>query len=548
MTGPDYIKRYQALESKRADWDSFWEDLGRYVQPRKSEINTVTAYGPDSSSTSFLFDSTAAQSNMTLAMGQMSLVSPSDEAWFELKPPRALENDSDAIKYFREISTVLREKFAESNFYEEVHEMYLMRGGFGTASIFSSNDEDGGLYFRSHDIGTYVICEDAKGRVDTFGRRYPLTATQAVGEFGFDRLPEKIQKAANDPKKCDDPYEFVHFVQKRKNINPGASASERMPWESVHIAYDDKTIVRESGYESFPYHVTRYLRWSDKTTDPYGWCPGWVALPDIRQVNLLQKWMDVLAEVSAFPRTIAPASLEGEIDLRGAGVTYYDPVVDRAKPEEWATGGRYDVGKDRIQIRQAAIEEAYHVDLFKMFAKLDKQAQMSVREVVERSSEKLIQFSPTFHRMVSELFNPMIRRVTQLQYEVGAFRHVEVPESIKIYTEDGVTIFDPAIVYTSKIALALKSLENSSAMQTMEAVMPLSQVDPSILDALDLQKMVSGFARNTGLPEDWLRTEGEVKAIQDRRQELMEAQQEAEIQQAQAQAQAQAQPEGPPQR
>ena len=358
MTGPDYIKRYQALESKRADWDSFWEDLGRYVQPRKSEINTVTSYGPDSSSTAFLYDSTAAQSNMTLAMGQMSLVSPSDETWFELKPPRSLEEDDDAISYFREVSTVLREKIAESNFYEEIHEMYLMRGGFGTASLFSANDVDGSLYFRSHDIGTYVICEDAKGRVDTFGRRYPLTASQAVGEFGFERLPEKIQNAANDPKKCDDPYEFIHFVQKRKEIRPGASANERMPWESVHIAYDDKTIVRESGYESFPYHVTRYLRWSDKTTDPYGWCPGWIALPDIRQVNLLQKWMDVLAEVSAFPRTIAPASLEGEIDLRGAGVTYYDPVVDRAKPEEWATGGRYDVGKDRIEVRQAAIEEA----------------------------------------------------------------------------------------------------------------------------------------------------------------------------------------------
>src|SRR6185436_2076880 len=93
------------------------------------------------------------------------------------------------------------------------------------------------------------------------------------------------------------------------------------------------------------------------------------------------------------------------------GVTYFSRDLAGANlmPREWMTAGRYDVGLDRIKERQRAIEDAFHVPLFQMFAQLEKQ--MTAREVAERSSEKLIQFSPTFSRLTSELFNPLLERI-----------------------------------------------------------------------------------------------------------------------------------------
>ena len=107
-------------------------------------------------------------------------------------------------------------------------------------------------------------------------------------------------------------------------------------------------------------------------------------LPEARQVNFLQKMMDALAEKMAFPPVLAPEELEGEIDPNAHGVTYFsrDLASGGSLPKEWMTQGRYDVGLQRIQERQKAINEAFHTDLFQMFAQIQKQ--MTAREVAER--------------------------------------------------------------------------------------------------------------------------------------------------------------------
>lgn len=534
MNGQQAVKRYETLETQRATWDGFWQTLADYVQTRKSEINTKT-YGPDVSKPSFLYDSTATRANMTLAQGQMSLISPLDEIWFEFRPPFEIAEDEEAISYYRSMSDILREELAQSNFYSEIHEMYLQRSGFGTSAIMSSTHE-GKLFFKSYDIGTYVICEDNKGFVDTFARKYPLTARQAALEFGIENLPKKIREAAGNPGRCEDSFEFINFIKPRDEFDSTKSAAETMPVESVHVAVEGKHLVKSSGFESFPVHVSRYLRWSDENTDPYGWCPGWTALPDIRQINLLSLYMDVLAESAAYPRVIAPASLEGEVDLRALGITYFDPLTDRTPPQEWATSGRYDIGMDRLDKRQKAIEEAYHVDLFKMFGTLEKQAQMSVREVVERSSEKLIQFSPTFSRLTGEVFSPLLLRAAQLIAAGGGFSHLTTPQSVRNLQGE---VFDPKVRYTSRIALAIQSLQNNALLQTLEALVPAAQIDPGAFDVINFETAGRGFARNTGVPENWLRTQFEVEEIQQQRQQLAQQQQEAEIAAEQAKAQQQ---------
>src|SRR5690606_39153718 len=98
--------------------------------------------------------------------------------------------------------------------------------------------------------------------------------------------------------------------------------------------------------------------------------------------------------------------MEGSITLKASGITYYNSAMPEAVPKEWATSGQYDIGKDRAEVRRKAIDESYHVDLFQMFAQIDKQ--MTARETAERAAEKLIQFSPTFSRMTTEIFNPML--------------------------------------------------------------------------------------------------------------------------------------------
>jgi hypothetical protein len=219
--------------------------------------------------------------------------------------------------------------------------------------------------------------------------------------------------------------------------------------------------------------------------------------------------------------------------VRAHGVTYFNGGVAGREPKEWLTGGRYDIGMDREARKTDAINRAYHVDLFRMFAQLDKQ--MTAREVAERASEKLVQFSPTATRMTTEFFNPLLQRVWALAVRSGMLP----PPPEDIMEQDGEGNFflpEPNVTFTSRIALAIKGLENVAFTRTFEMIMPVIQVAPETVDNLNFDEITRDLSRNNGLPSHWLRDLPAVEEMraaraeqQARAQQLEEARIQAEI-------------------
>jgi len=524
------VQRASEMSSERRTWDTFWQEIGEYVMPRKDEIITKQDV-PSTVKQDILFDSTAVRANMILANGQLSWMTPMESPWFSFEPPYQFK-DSDACKqYFRECSERTAVELARSNFYSEIHELYLDRGAFGTAVIFVEPGKRGPLTFQKFDVGSFSISEDEEGLVDTLCREFQMTLRQAVLKFGVENLSDAKQRAfaTNDTKLLSQKSWFIHMIEPRseQDRQKGKKDGKNKPVSSVYVEKDTKHVVRESGFDEQPFFATRYLKWI--STVAYGWCPSWIALPEARQLNFLEKQMDALAEISAFPRILIPDTHEGEIDTRASGVTYYDGNNPSAIPREWATGGRYDVGKDRAEIKRTAINNAFHVDLFSMFSQVSKQ--MTAREVQERSAEKLIQFSPTFARMTTELFNPMLRRVFGLLVRVPGIFPVPPPELVQAGF-----LPEPQLSYSSRIALAIKALENNSFSRSMEMTMPLLQIRPDILDNYDLDEITRDGARNDGLPARWLVEEQ--KRDEMRKARAQQAAQQAQAQQAQMMADA----------
>ena len=305
-----------------------------------------------------------------------------------------------------------------------------------------------------------------------------------------------------------------------------------LPIASIYVEKDKRLVVRVSGYTEQPFFATRYLKWYAEHA--YGWSPSWVALPDARQLNFLQKQLDALAELAAFPRFLVPDTHEGEVDYRASGVTYFDAANPNGIPREWATTGRYDIGKDRVTEKQTSINKAFHVDLFQMFANLDR-PQMTAREVAERSSEKLIQFSPTFSRLTTELFTPLLRRIFGILTRAG--KMPPPPKEIIQQAPTGEAFLpEPEIVYSSKIALAIKVLENASLMNMFELWMPISEGKPEVLDNVNWDETFRDSVRNAGLPARWLIEAKQVEEIRAQRAEQMAQMQKQQQMAAQADA------------
>jgi hypothetical protein len=521
------IKLHNSLSAERAPWDSFWNDVAAYVMPRKGEITNST-HSPSTARQDALFDGTAIRANMVLANGQLAWMTPAEARWFSFDPPAALRGIDAVETYYKQCTEVAAIELSRSNFYSEIHELYLDRGCFGTAVLYAEPGKRFPIHFRKFDVGTFSILEDSEGYVDTLSREFELSVRQASQMFGEDNLSGKLQTIFNgkDDAAKEQKFKFIHQILPRlpEEIEEGKRDPENKPIASIYVEIAGKHVCRLGGYDEQPFFATRFLKWTSEHA--YGWSPSWMALPESRQLNFLEKQMDALAELAAFPRFLIPDTHEGEVDFRAAGVTYFDPGNPNAIPKEWATSGRYDVGLERANQRRQAINDAFHVDLFQMFTQLQKQ--MTAREVSERSSEKLIQFSPTFARMTTELFTPLLRRVFSLLSRSGAFP--PPPRELIIQDAQGAFLPEPEVSFSSRIALAIKALENNSFGRMMEMALPLVPVKPDILDNFNMDVIIRDVSRNDGMPARWL-VDSEMVG------KLRQARAEAQAQQAkQAQA------------
>lgn len=521
------VERYHGLRNFRTPWESLWKDIAKYVSPRRSPGIQGTITSPTTEEESRLFDITAGQAAMTLSNGCLAWMSPQETPWFSFTPDQNTEDD-EAAKWLNKCTVTTRECLGRSNFYTAVHEFYLDRSTFGTGCLYvePSKKRTKRINAQCWAIGSYVIDEDDEGEIDTVVREMIMTPRTAAQKFGEENLSPPMQKKLKDGGvQCMEQCKFLHFIYPRdkKDRREGSLAPEDMAIACVYMEEANSYVVRVSGYDEMPVMVSRYLEWGSNMGTLYGWSPSFAALPEARQVNFLQKMMDALAEKMAFPPILAPDELEGEIDPNAAGVTYFDKTLAQSLPKEWMTAGRYDVGKDRVMERQNAIKQAFHVDLFQMFAQLDKQ--MTAREVAERSSEKLIQFSPTFARMTTELFNPLLERLFGMGIRDGWFG--EVPESLLLDLGNGMAMIDPPqVLYSSRIALALRALPVLALHRMIELTAGMAQFDMSVVDNFNMDEAWQMAALNEALPEGIARSKNEVEEIRQARAEALQAQQE----------------------
>lgn len=518
--------------TRQGIFDPVWQDLSNYFLPQLSDINIQKTEGV-TGWTDDIFDTTAIWANQVCAAGHRNWCTPSNEKWLAFTAPDLLPNKDAAAPWYARCTEIALKLLGNSNFYTTIHEFYLGRGGFGTDIIHCEEGRRNPLCFSKFKIGTYNIQEDDEGFIDTMSRDIELTARQAVMKFGLENVGPNCRKAyeGTDAKSIDKKFKFVHEIRPREpsERKAGKRDPENKPVSSVYVDLETRRVVLNSGYEEQPFMVSRFLRWG---TTPWGFSPAFLALPNVRELNYVVRFMDALAEIRANPRILAPASGKSEFDLRGGGVSYVDPddMARGVVPKEWMTQGDFDIGLKLIEMKREDVKRMFFVDLFNMLNEAGNQSRerMTAEEVRARISEKLEQFSPTFDRLTTELLNPLLRRVFGLLYRGNHFP--APPQEVMVPvpgTPDQVPAM-PEIEYTSRIALQLRSMRNKAFMDTIQVVGQIAQQVPNVVDNFDVDKGIRTFAIDNGIDPDLVRPLDGKGGVIKIREERLKKQQEAE--------------------
>ncbi len=560
--GQKIWKRAEGLQAKRRYiFDVAWQQISQYFLPDLSDINTTKTEGV-TGWFDRIYDSAPIRAAATCSIGVRNWVTPATEQWLALAVPNNLvklpqvgsgrmkrlmtqasaevddEARDDATHWCAETAEQLSTDLSASNFYSVVQPFNRGACVFGTALMFCEEGKDQLFRFEQFKVGTFAIAENDQKLIDTVFRWYKLTVRQAVQRFcmkdaqgkvlsepDLSKLPKKMQECYKNDE-VDEKFEFLHCVYPNETMREGAIGYEGMPVSSYTIACEEKMIIEEGGYEEMPYFCLRWSRWG--TDDqPYGCSPAFECLPEARQLNyVIQNW-DALVELKAFPRLLYPDNLDGNVQLAAGSVTVYQADKPGAKPEEWLTQGSEMSLEEMVNRKQKAIDEAFFTDIFKMFSQMDSEAgkgQKTAYEIAQRLGEKLDKFTGTFDQYVTELINPLVRRMLGISLRAG--RLVEAPPSLMVQNDPkGLPeLALPKVVVNSRVTLALKSLQNAGLQRTLETWGPILPLRPDILDNFNIDSAVRRSGRNDGMNDKDFVPWDQLVAI--RKQRAAEQQQE----------------------
>ena len=494
------IKEFGTLNDIKRPLETIWQSIAQYCLPRKANITKKT-YRPEEIEQN-LFDTEPIDALNVASAGMMSWTTPKQSAWFTFEPQGPQKRDPKTKRWLADCSELIKEYLQASNFYSERHESLENKIAFGTSALYSTL-ENGKLRFENLDITTFCIKENAFGIVDTLMKKCVMTLEQAAQMFGYENLAKEHQDQYDRMELSRD-VEFIHVVEPRNprlvSTNLLKSAKDK-PFASYYIDIEHKKILRESGFDTFPYAVGRWLKWNNQIYGPWGYGPGFSALPEMRQLNYLAKMMDIYAGKVVFPPLLVPNTYEGQLDTSMKAINYYSPELGADSIAPMNVGGSIEVALNRIENRRRALQSKFHTDLFQMLANRSD-IQKTATEVNELLNEKIDILTPAFDRDNTETIEPILLRVFDLCATAGMLP--PPPQSAISFVEDNVAeVANPTIIMTGRLALALRNMRNATADRQLQRLAGLAQLDPSILDNFDMDAYAQNSAHDQGVPTEY---------------------------------------------
>ena len=161
-----------------------------------------------------------------------------------------------------------------------------------------------------------------------------------------------------------------------------------------------------------------------------------------------------------------------------------------------------------------------------MFGMQDKQ--MTATEVNARIREKVVQISPSFARLTTELLNPLLQRIFSLCMELE-YLPEPPPELVTPVSETMGAIAPPMLTYQSRLDVELRTMQDAAFERFLMQLQGIASFAPSAVDNIDFDQPTRDLASANGLPNDYKRPMRAVDAMRAQRAAQQEQMQQLEM-------------------
>lgn len=535
-TAQEMVREFDALKANRSTWQSHWTEISDYLLPEYSTM--FGSWGSPHRTEgdkrmSLIYESAPLKSLDRAVSATDHLMTPADQVWhYFSSPDPAINEDREARLYFDAVNEIVRaaRDNPQANFASQKELIYESLIAYGTGGALYIDDFEGsGLRYRHCHLSEIYILQNHQYMVDTVYRHFSYTAHQMSTKKAWaGTLPQKVKDALKN--RPEEKFEILHCVKPRQARGLYRADGKGMKYASYYIFYSgkDSVILSEGGYNVMPYVIPRYCRAGHEV---YGRGIGMRILPDVKNMNQMAlaylkqshlaidpPWAVYDDDEVDVPSIIPGSAVAGGLDKEGRFL---------AQPYQF---GQIQFGRENMIDKRRDIDQHFDLDVFEIYLNKDR---MTATEVLQRKAEKIALLYPRLVKLYAEFHAPLIER----ELDVLA-RNGELPPLPRILQpRRGEPKKKYKLKFDSPLTQAQESGRIASFFRLWEQTVAMVSTtgdprDREALDRLNLPKAVQWAARGSGVPEELLRSDEEIAAIAEGRDEA--AQTETAIQAAPA--------------
>ena len=513
--GEDWPTIYQALESRLASlrmwrwsWWSHWQELARYIEPRRSKwIITANTMDRGTPLNADIIDSTATIASNICASGIWSGLTSPSRPWFKLGILEGfMQLDAASSEWLEDTERRLYDVLGGSNFYQTMRQAFGDVVNFGTGPVVVYEDFEDIIRCYLPCAGEYFLNAGARLSVDTFYREYTLNVQAIVEQFALENCPTEVSQLwETGGGSLDTEFVVCHAIEpntalsvrgslKQIRVVPSEFAYREVYWLK---GIPSQAELSRRGFNELPFMVAR---WSTVSNDAYGRSPAMDALGDIKQIQLETLRKAELMEKMARPPMIADVSMKNEpASIIPGGITYTNTQGANAgfRPAfEVNANGLTAMVADIASVKER-IEKCFFVDVFMAITNMEGVQPKNELELTKRDLERLQVLGPFINQFETEFASPLIARVLGIMERARLLK--PRPPSLQ-----GKAI---APKYTSILTLAQRGAETANLAQFFAIGGALSSAakaagvaDP--LRTVDWDKSYHKYGSLLGVPDD----------------------------------------------
>jgi len=527
------VKRQGWLEDNRCLVDAAWDLIDDIGTGRRSVWDLGERRGRllGEKTGEKIYDQTTSSAGQDLADRLQGQTAIKGMVWWAAHFRNKLaQKDYIGRMWIDEVEDCSLTEMAQSDMYDQFNEAYLDAVFNGIATVDNPLwlPELGRLHYQTHHPREIFIARDDNGIINVRHRKYPMTMRNIADRFGEENLtPQLRQEVTKNPYSRHIVLHCMYLNTERDTLK---WTSENKKVASVYLLYNEKIILRRSGFDAWP--QTTWC-WRLNSQEDYGRGPAMDVIYESAELNSAMHYLLDAAQLSVQRPLVAQDTLKGKIKISPYGVTWTTGNEGESIRELFNNRSEYPIGMDSIMKMRDELRDKFKAKTFMLLSYLTEMTQrMNMMQIAEIKGEKASILGPLVGRLEFELLCPMINSTVAVLIKNG--RAPTPPVSLAQYAQSPVDI-----EFLGPIAVALRRFVQTQGLSPFLARMvgeaPLMQVWPEMKDKLKPDELFDVLFEADGAPTKVMQDPDTL--IQLRQQKAKMAQQEKQMQAAERMAQ-----------